>query len=368
MKKRKRARYGSGCIYKRGRFWWVKWREPQIQSDGRLKNVVKYASTESEDRNHALMVLNEKLSLAGVRRPTDADPAKFTYESMRDAFLIHCVEKKLRSVRWRDGKPTLATIPRLNNYFQGWKAAEITQDAIDKFRADGKRDGLSDARLNRYVATLRAMFRWAARKGKLTAREMPAYFPMVAESRFAPDDTIAIEPRWYVPLREALDEPLRSAFTLAYHTGVRVEEMKRLRWHDIDYGKRRVRLPGTITKTGKTRDIFLPKDFDLPQGAPDALVFPIGDRREDWKKACIKVGAASIINGRYIGPLLRNTRHTAVRNLSDSGLEERRIMDITGHTTRATFDRYNIGDKDDVDVAARAVERLHRKRLRQLDV
>jgi hypothetical protein len=50
----------------------------------------------------------------------------------------------------------------------------------------------------------------------------------------------------------------------------------------------------------------------------------------------------------YVGPSLRHCRHTAVRNMSDAGLEEKRIMDISGHVTRSMFDRYNIGKVQDV--------------------
>jgi hypothetical protein len=55
-----------------------------------------------------------------------------------------------------------------------------------------------------------------------------------------------------------------------------------------------------------------------------------------------------------------NTVDTALRNLSDAGLEEKRIMDISGHKTRLMFDRYNIGRKGGMDKAREAIERFHR--------
>jgi hypothetical protein len=63
----------------------------------------------------------------------------------------------------------------------------------------------------------------------------------------------------------------------------------------------------------------------------------------------------------YRGPSLRHCRHTSVRNMSDAGLEERRIMDISGHVTRSMFDRYNIGKEKDIEEARRAIEQFHKK-------
>lgn len=69
---------------------------------------------------------------------------------------------------------------------------------------------------------------------------------------------------------------------------------------------------------------------------------------------------------RYVGLLLRHCRHTFVRNVSDAGLEEKRIMDTTGHQTRSTFDRYNIGKKEDVQQSGGVLARFHKKRQQRL--
>jgi uncharacterized protein (DUF1778 family) len=41
---------------------------------------------------------------------------------------------------------------------------------------------------------------------------------------------------------------------------------------------------------------------------------------------------------RYKGITLRHTRHTAARNMPEPGMEEKRIMEITGHVTHSMFD------------------------------
>ena len=148
---------------------------------------------------------------------------------------------------------------------------------------------------------------------------------------------------------------------LAYKYAVRVEELRKLRWCDIDLKNRTVTITADVAKTGKTRMVPLPKAFNREAGAAEDLAFDIGDHRREWFAACVKIGAGkweTVASGRrkYVGPLLRHTRHSAVRNMVDAGLDRKRAKEISGHVTDSMFDRYNIGKQEDVEAARKAVE------------
>ena len=167
----------------------------------------------------------------------------------------------------------------------------------------------------------------------------------------------------YLAVRAHLPAPWQDILDLAYYPGWRKQELLGLTWDEIDRAGGVIRLSPARSKTlvGRILPISQPIAEALARRRarrdPDSpLVFhrdgiPVRRWRTAWRTACQAAGVPT--------RFLHDCRRTAARNLIRASVPERVAMLLTGHKSRAIFDRYNIiHEQELLDAGDQLVEYL----------
>jgi len=168
-----------------------------------------------------------------------------------------------------------------------------------------------------------------------------------------------LEYEQYARLRQQLPHYLRPVLAMGFYTGMRLGEILQLRWENISLLDAQVRLDPGSTKNDEPRTTPLVGELlemlkmESHKHLASEFVYtrdgqPIGSFRKAWLSACKRVGLE--------GLLFHDLRRTGVRNLVRAGVPERVAMAISGHKTRAVFERYNIVSERDLQDLARKLE------------
>ncbi len=340
MEMRKR---GEGRIWRRGRIWWIKYY---------VHGRPVCESSHSDRRAVAERLLRQRLgeAAAGIAAPPRA--ARVSYEEIRDALLAdYTVNKRKWIQEGKDGNPYMTA--HLDRFFSGYRAVNITTDASRGFVRKRQEEGAASGTINRSLALLRRMFRLAVQDRKLHG--VP-HIPMLKEA--APRKGF-LEYADFQKLRQELPEYLRPVMTMGYYTGMRLGEILGLSWANVDFFAGEIRLDPGTTKNDEPRTIPLAGELvemlkiEREKNPGAEFIFArdgqrIGTFGKAWKSACKRAGLH--------GLLFHDLRRTAVRNLVRAGVPERVAMAISGHKTRAIFERYNIVSGRDLKDAARKLE------------
>jgi integrase len=269
---------------------------------------------------------------------------KLRYANLRQALLDDYTRRGNKSLQTlADGTETIWGLSALDKFFgysstnQGSLAAAITVDKIRDFVRKRQGEKTGNAAINRSLALLRRMFNIARTDGKIQ------FMPVVRLLKEPPPRKGFLTRAKFEHLLSKLAAHLRPLVTFLYYCGVRVGEAAQIEWSQVDLQGALIRLEGEQTKTSEAREVPLPDvlvDTLKRVKKKEGLVFSDRNLREEWTKATV---AAEMP-----GLLVHDLRRSAIRNLIAAGVPEKVAMSISGHKTRAVFDRYHIVDAADV--------------------
>jgi integrase len=363
-------------VYRRKKspHWWLCYVGPLPDGSwGRIRESAKTTDFEKAKRlldRRRRAVANHR---DGLRRFLGPAQERVTMGELLDNLEKHYETRKLKSLR-----SVKARGAHIRRAFGFRRAAQVTRTVIDNYIAarraekiknkDGKvmkhEDGedryTAEATIDRETELIHRALTLGQEDG------LVAFVPRT--THLVKGDANArqgfVERAEFIALLVQLpSQVLRDVVTFAYWTGMRKGEILSLNWDGYDHAAKTITLQAARAKTGHGRVIRCGQNPELvavlerrlaKRRLDSPLIFHNGEGRHvgnfstTWGRALRNANVAFAFH---------DLRRTAIRNMVRAGVPERVAMEISGHRTRAIFDRYNIVSGRDLDdaMAKRAV-------------
>lgn len=338
----KRMRYQDGCISREKRktgpaVWIYRWRE--TAADGRRVNrkvvvgTVEQYRTESEAWKAV-----EALRIDINKETPHAALSPMTVEQL----VAHYLAKELPEDNSKKAYSTGAVYRAyINNWilprWKSYRVSEVKAVAIEEWLGSLELANGSKAKIRNILSTI---FRHAMRYEWLDKNPV-ALVRQSAKREGTPEVLDVEELR---ALLSNLEQPYRTMVFLAACTGLRVSELRALKWSDIDFETLEIRLGRAVVhqvvgslKTETSRKP-IPVDPELAEALLDVQLRSAYQRQDDW------VFASPITGGKQPywpeNLLRRHIRPAATR----AGITKR----IGWHTFRHTFSTLLKANGEDV--------------------
>lgn len=349
---------GEGRVFLRGHVWWIAYSGPG--EDGNATEIRESSGSDSEST--AKKILRDRLRevanhRSGVRAFAGPRADRLTIGDLLKSLEADYKRRGIKSLR-----RTVNHAKHVRDFFGHYRAVAVTADMIRRY-IEMRRDlGRSSAKINRELEVLAAAFSLAIREERIARKP---HVPHLSENNARKGFFEAHE---HALILQHLDSPMDEMARFAYFCGWRKDEIRTLRWENVDRAAMEVRL--FDSKNGEGRAVTLDattwqvferrwaaRQFETSRGtALSEYVFhiegkPVGDSHftKLWVRARNKAGAAVKMK------IFHDYRRTAARNMIRAGVSESVAMQITGHKTNSMFRRYNIVSAEDKRAALQRV-------------
>jgi len=328
-------------VYQRGGKWWYEFvfRGQRIRESSDSANKAVAVRIERERRRSL------ELGTAGLQESKRPEIFSVAARKWLDVSKPHWSANNVRIESYH--------VDHLLPHFGRMLLTDITADDISRFQAKRKKEQASPRTINMQVGTLRAILR----KNRLWANIQPDIRMLKARHDIGRALTEDEQLRILTASKKSRSQSLYPAIQLSLNTGLRNQELRLLRWRQVDLIEQSVTVGKSKTAGGEGRLIPLSQtalrclqDWRslFPDAQPAHYVFPseiwAGSRAEvrptvpigSWKTAWTAARKAAKVDCRW-----HDMRHTFVSRMAEGQASDATIMSLAGHLSRKMMELYS---------------------------
>jgi integrase len=333
--------------------YWISYRVPGGKQ--RLE-FVGYSIKEAQD------AMGKRRSQKRENRIFDIKPdSRMTFNELAKWYLDLAKVKALSSCWCVE-----LSLKKFNSEFGDMIISHIKPVDLESYQGMRRAEGKADSTIDREIGAAKTAIIKAFDNNIVsgdTLKTFKVFKKLLNAISNARDRVLSVEE--FQNLLNGSSAYLKPILLTGYCTGMRRGEILNLTWNKVDLRNRVISLSAQDTKDKEARTIPICEALmaclkSLPRSLNTRHAFlyrgePVKrDFRSGLKIACKRAG---ITYGRFKkdGFIFHDLRHTFNTNMRKAGVPESVIMEITGHSTRAMFDRYNTIDVEDT---RRAVDQM----------
>jgi integrase len=341
-------------LYRRGSIFWYKFQHEGLSIRESAKTSNKADAEKAERKRHSELDEGAKVK----RQPK----ARLQFAVVVKQWLA------LKRADWSDNNLRIETanFGHLSSHFKGTLLSDISAEDISHYKVHRKKEDASPRTIAMEIGSLRAVMK----KHRLWADIQPdVKLPRGREDvgRALSGDE---EHRLLTACKKNRSRSLYPAVLLSLHTGLRNEELRLLRWRQVDLLAGHVTVGKSKTAGGTGRIVPLSQTAlrclqewrsEFPEALPAHFVFPseryggvpdevLGYMSEkclpysvdptkaigSWKTAWTAARKASGVKCRW-----HDARHSFISHLAESQASDATIMSLAGHLSRKMMERYS---------------------------
>ena len=190
-----------GCIYRRGKTYWIKY----------YKNGKQYYETTGSDKVEvAKRILKTREGEIAQGKTPSICFERVTFDELIDDFILDYKVNGKRSLERAQNSADL-----LREFFGGMKSVQVNTPTIKKYIEKRQSEKMSNATINRELSALKRAFNLGARCTPPKVAQVP-FIPMLKENNVRKG---FVEHNDYLALRQFLPEYLKPVLTFAYYSG-----------------------------------------------------------------------------------------------------------------------------------------------------